>query len=44
MVDWMIQVFRALKVSSVETFFTATSLLDRYLEVKNRRKEEVKMD
>lgn len=29
-IDWMIQVFRALKASSEVTFFTAVSIIDRY--------------
>ena len=32
--DWMIQVFRVLGNSSPQTFFTASSLLDRYFEAK----------
>jgi len=36
MVDWMIQVFRVLKVSSDQTFFLAISLMDRYFEAKQK--------
>jgi len=34
LLDWMIQVFRVLKVSTPETFFLASTLLDLYLECK----------
>eukprot|EP00347_Sterkiella_histriomuscorum_P024362 403331384 len=30
MVDWMIQVFRVLKVSSAQTFFLAVTIMDQY--------------
>jgi uncharacterized protein (UPF0297 family) len=29
-IDWMVQVFRALKVSSYSTFFSAVTILDKY--------------
>ena len=29
-IDWMVQVFRALKVSSHSTFFSAVTILDKY--------------
>jgi len=29
-IDWMIQVFRALRVSTHTTFFTAVTVLDRF--------------
>ncbi len=29
-IDWMVQVFRALKVSSYSTFFAAVTILDKY--------------
>ncbi len=29
-IDWMVQVFRALRVSSHATFFTSVTVLDRY--------------
>ncbi|CDW84539.1 n-terminal domain containing protein [Stylonychia lemnae] len=32
MIDWMIQVFRVLKVNNAQTFFLAASLMDRYFE------------
>jgi hypothetical protein len=35
MIDWMIQVFRVLKVSSPGSIFTATSIMDRYFVFKN---------
>jgi hypothetical protein len=34
LMDWMIQVFRVLGNSSPQTFFIASSLLDRYFEAK----------
>lgn len=34
-IDWMVQVFRVLKVSSAETFFLAVTILDNYLRAKS---------
>lgn len=34
MMDWMLQVFRALNVSTAQTFFLAASILDRYFQEK----------
>jgi hypothetical protein len=32
MMDWMIQVFRVLKLGSPQTYFTATRIMDRFFE------------
>jgi hypothetical protein len=42
--DWMIQVFRVLGNSSPQTFFIASSLLDRYFSAKTRSHEQVPSD
>ena len=36
MIDWMIQVFRVMAVSSDETYFLAVSIMDRYFIAKSR--------
>lgn len=36
MVDWIVQVLRALKVSTDQTFFLAISIMDRYFAQKSR--------
>ena len=41
LMDWMIQVFRVLGNSSPQTFFIASSLLDRYFEAKTQQKVHV---
>ena len=42
--DWMIQVFRVLGNSSPQTFFIASSLLDRYFSAKTCSKDQVPSD
>ena len=42
--DWMIQVFRVLGNSSPQTFFIASSLLDRYFTTKTRMQIQVPSD
>eukprot|EP00347_Sterkiella_histriomuscorum_P005133 403357768 len=39
MVDWMIQVYRVLKISNPQTFFLSTSIMDRYFEARNRHQK-----
>ena len=41
LLDWMVQVFRVFKVSSVHTFFLAVSLLDRYCAAKAHTKHKL---
>ena len=41
MIDWMVQVFRVLKVSSAHTFFLSVSLMDRYFAAQAERQVRV---
>ena len=34
-IDWMVQVFRVLRLSSPETLFLAVTILDKYLQGKH---------
>ncbi|TNV84235.1 hypothetical protein FGO68_gene4580 [Halteria grandinella] len=40
-IDWMVQVFRVLRLSSPVTFFTAVSILDKYFIAKRERNQPV---
>ena len=44
MLDWMMLVFRALQVSTSETFFLAVSILDKYLSAKSKENESLKKE
>ena len=41
LVDWIIQVFRALKKSSTQTFLTSMSIIDRYFLFKRKTNESL---
>jgi hypothetical protein len=40
-IDWIIQVFRALRVSTHTTFFTAVTVLDRFFLAKYHQKKSM---
>ena len=41
LLDWMVQVYRVLKVSAPQTFFLSAKIFDRYLIEKQKNKESI---